>query len=164
MPGQTIYNAEVIWERDQQAFVDLQYSRAHRWRFDNHLELRATASPHVVAPALTDPTALDPEQAFVASISSCHMLWFLSIAAKQKFCVDRYHDTASGILEVNADGKLAITVVTLRPAVVFSGALQPDRVEIEAMHTDAHHHCFIANSVRSEIRCLPVFAQTEPTK
>ena len=158
MSGKTTYTADVIWERGQQPFVDSRYSRAHRWRFDNGLELHATASPHIVAPALTDASAIDPEQAFVASLSSCHMLWFLSIAAKQGFCVDAYQDTADGVLENNTDGRLAINVVTLRPAVSFSGEPQPSREQIEAMHAEAHHACFIANSVKSEIRCLPVFS------
>lgn len=156
MSTETLYTANVIWERGTQPFLDMRYSRAHRWRFDNGLEVRATASPHIVAPALTDPSALDPEQAFVAALSSCHMLWFLSIAATRRFCVDRYHDTASGIMETNPDGRLAITVVTLRPAVTFAGE-QPGREQIEAMHAEAHHACFIANSVKSEVRCLPEY-------
>jgi len=89
------------------------------------------------------------------------MLWFLSIAANHRYCIDRYHDAASGVMETNTDGKLAITVVTLRPNAVFTGEAQPDRDQIEAMHAEAHHACFIANSVKSEIRCLPVFAHTK---
>jgi organic hydroperoxide reductase OsmC/OhrA len=124
------------------------------WRFDGGIELRASSSPEVVPPPLSDASAVDPEEAFVASISSCHMLWFLSIAAKRKFVVDRYADDAEGLMAPNSEGKMAITRVILRPNVVFSGAL-PSRQELDEMHHAAHAACFIANSVKSEIICEP---------
>ncbi|MGH6637276.1 MAG: OsmC family protein, partial [Polaromonas sp.] len=99
----------------------------------------------------------DPEEAFVSSLSSCHMLWFLSIAAKRKFCVDRYFDAATGVMEKNAAGKIAMTVVTLRPDVTFSGERQPTRAELDQLHHEAHEACFIANSVKTEVRCEPVY-------
>jgi organic hydroperoxide reductase OsmC/OhrA len=104
----------------------------------------------------SDATAVDPEEAYIASLSSCHMLWFLSIAAKRKFRIDRYSDSADGVLEKNGEGRLAITVVTLRPDVVFSGDRLPTREQIEEMHHEAHQLCFIANSVKTDVRCEPV--------
>jgi organic hydroperoxide reductase OsmC/OhrA len=105
---------------------------------------------------MSDPAAVDPEEAFVSSLSSCHMLWFLSIAAKAKFCVDRYVDRAVGVMARNEDGKLAMTEVTLRPEVNFAGA-PPTREQIEQMHHKAHRECFIANSVKTDVRCEPVY-------
>jgi organic hydroperoxide reductase OsmC/OhrA len=99
--------------------------------------------------------AVDPEEAFVASLASCHMLWFLSIAAKRGFGVERYRDEATGVMARNADGKLAVTLVTLRPAVTFFGDERPSQAEHEAMHHEAHDECFIASSVKTEVRCEP---------
>ena len=104
---------------------------------------------------MSKAAAVDPEEAFIASVSSCHMLWFLSITAKLGFTVDAYTDAAIGVMAKNSAGKLAITQVTLRPLVVFSGATLPDRTALEAMHHAAHEECFIANSVRSEIVIEP---------
>jgi organic hydroperoxide reductase OsmC/OhrA len=106
----------------------------------------------------SEARAVDPEEAFVASLSSCHMLWFLSIAAQRKFCVESYIDQAQGIMARNATGKMAMTRVTLRPQVVFVGDALPTDDEIAAMHHQAHDECFIANSVTSEVRCEPVRA------
>jgi organic hydroperoxide reductase OsmC/OhrA len=148
------YRATVLWERGDQSFLDNRYSRAHVWRFDGGIELRASSSPEVVPPPLSDPSAVDPEEAFVASLSSCHMLFFLSIAAKRKFLIDSYADDAEGLLETNSEGKKAITRVTLRPKVAFGGH-SPSRQGIEEMHHLAHASCFIANSVKSEVVCKP---------
>jgi organic hydroperoxide reductase OsmC/OhrA len=153
----SIYTAIISWERGDQAFIDNRFSRAHRWRFDGGVEVPASSSPHVVSPPLSDTEAVDPEEAFVASLSSCHMLWFLSIAAKRKFRIDRYTDNAEGTLAKNADGKAAVTRVTLRPDVSFSGGKIPSREELDRMHHEAHEECFIANSVKSEVRCEPVY-------
>ena len=151
-----IYTAEILWSREGQDFLDNRYSRKHLLRFDGGLEVPASSSPHVVPLPMSDASALDPEEAFVSSISSCHMLWFLSIAAKRKFCVDRYQDKVEGIMEKNENGKMFIAVVTLKPSVIFSGKNQPTTEQIEAMHYLAHEECFIANSVTSEVRCEPV--------
>ena len=124
-------------------------------RFDGGAEILGSSSPHIVPLPMSDPTAVDPEEAFVASLSSCHMLWFLSIAAKRKFCVDSYHDAASGVMENNANGKMVVAGVTLRPAITLSGLHQPNRAEIDQLHHRAHEECFIANSVKSEIRIEP---------
>ena len=126
-------------------------------RFDGGAEILGSSSPHIVPLPMSDPTAVDPEEAFVASLSSCHMLWFLSIAAKRKFCVDSYHDAALGLMENNANGKMVVAVVTLRPAITFSGLHQPTRAEIDQLHHRAHEECFIANSVKSEIRIEPIY-------
>lgn len=127
-------------------------------RFDGGIEVAGSSSPHVVPLPMSDAAAIDPEEAFVASLSSCHMLWFLSIAAKRKFCVDRYFDAAVGIMGKNSDGKLAMLVVTLKPEVIFSGERVPTPEQIEHMHHEAHEECFIANSVKTEVRCEPVYA------
>lgn len=152
------YTAEILWARDDQPFLDQRYSRRHLLRFDGGVEVPASSSPHSVRVPLSDPAAVDPEEALVASVSSCHMLWFLSIAAQRGFRVDRYHDSAVGLMAKNEAGKLAITRITLRPAVDFSGERLPSREEIQALHHAAHDECYIANSVRSEVVCEPVFA------
>ncbi len=150
------YTAEVLWLRGEQAFFDKRYSRRHTLRFDGGLEVPGSPSPHVVPVPMSDPSALDPEEAFVASLSSCHMLWLLSVAARQGFRVDRYHDAAVGMMGKNAEGRMAMTVVTLRPDVQFSGERLPTREQIAQMHHEAHEQCFIANSVKTEVRCEPV--------
>jgi len=152
------YTAEVLWLRNEQDFLSNRYSRRHLLRFDGGIEVAGSSSPHVVPLPMSDAAAVDPEEAFVASLSSCHMLWFLSIAAKRKFCVDRYWDAATGTMGKNAEGKLAMLVVTLKPAVVFSGERVPTPQQIEQMHHEAHEECFIANSVKTEVRCEPVYA------
>lgn len=153
----TEYSAEVLWCREEQDFLSKRYSRRHLLRFDGGIELAASSSPHVVPVPMSDPAAVDPEEAFVASLASCHLLWFLSIAADRGFCVDRYNDYPLGIMAKNDENKLAMTVVTLRPQVTFSGDRRPSRDEVLQMHRRAHEECFIANSVRSEVRCEPVF-------
>ena len=150
------YSAEVLWQRDGQHFLDNRYSRRHLLRFDGGVEVAGSSSPHVVPLPMSDAAAVDPEESFVASLSSCHMLWFLSIAAQRRFCVDRYLDSAVGVMAKNDQGKMAMTVVTLRPAVTFSGEHLPTRAQIEALHHAAHEACYIANSVKSEVRCEPV--------
>ncbi|HEY5762590.1 MAG TPA: OsmC family protein [Rhodocyclaceae bacterium] len=149
------HRAEIIWERGVQPFSDNRYSRRHLWRFDGGAEVVASSSPSVVPLPYSLAEAVDPEEAFVASLSSCHMLWFLSLAAKAGLLVDGYRDHAEGRMEKDAAGRDWIAVVTLRPAVRFSGARKPPPAEILALHHDAHAACFIANSVRSEVRCEP---------
>ena len=149
------YTAEVVWSRDDQKFVDNRYSRKHLLRFDGGVEVAGSSSPHVVPFPASAEDAVDPEEAFVAALASCHMLWFLSIAADHDFVVDSYHDAAYGVLDKNAEGRFAMSVVTLRPAVVFSGERRPTRAELAAMHMLAHDQCYIANSVKTEVRCEP---------
>ena len=150
--------ATIAWSRGDQAFTDNRYSRAHDWRFDGGAVVRGSSAPTSGAVPMSDPAAVDPEEAFVASLASCHMLWFLSIAAQHKFCVDRYVDAATGVMARNDQGKMAMTVVTLRPQVQFSGAQLPTRLQIDQMHHAAHEECFIANSVKTEVRCEPVYS------
>jgi organic hydroperoxide reductase OsmC/OhrA len=154
----TEYTAGILWLRGDQDFTANHYSRRHVLRFDGGTELAGSSSVHVVPLPWSDEQAVDPEEMFVASISSCHMLWFLSIAAKHKFCVDRYSDAASGVMAKNSDGKWVMSVVTLRPHVEFSGEQLPSREQLETLHHKAHEECYIANSVKSEVRCEPVFA------
>ena len=150
------YTAKLEWQRREQDFVGNRYSRKHTLRFDGGAELAGSSSPSVVPLPMSDANAVDPEEMFVASLSSCHMLWFLAIAAARKFCVDSYVDNASGVMARNADGKMAMTIVTLKPRVVFSGDLTPTVEQIHALHYKAHAECFIANSVKTEVRCEPV--------
>lgn len=152
------YTAEVHWEREDADFAAGRYRRRHRWRFDGGAEVPASASPHVVPLPWSDPAGVDPEEAFVASLASCHMLWFLSLAAQAGYVVDRYSDRADGVLARNAAGKQAMTEVTLRPRAVFAGAPLPTREQLEALHHAAHEACFIANSVTTRVRCEPEHA------
>lgn len=152
------YTAQVRWHRGGQKFTDNSYSRGHTWIFDGGTVVPASASPHVVPSPMSVEAAVDPEEAFVAAVSSCHMLWFLSLAAKRGHVVDAYTDEAEGLMERNADGKVAVTRVTLRPLAVFSGASSPDRAALDALHHAAHAECFIANSIRSEVVCEPRLA------
>lgn len=151
------YTSKILWERNGANFSDNRYSRKHVWRFDGGIEVPASSSPQVVRVPLSDAAAVDPEEAFVASLASCHMLWLLDIAARAGFIIDSYVDDAVGILEKNSAGKLAMTTVTLKPNVIFSGDKLPSREDIERMHHKAHDECFIATSVKSEVRCEPVF-------
>lgn len=153
------YTTLVRWERGSGPFLDHRYSRGHVWRFDGGVEVPASSSPSVVPPPMSRVDAVDPEEAFVASLSSCHMLWFLSLAAKKRFIVDSYEDQAEGVMEQNAQGRLAMTKVTLRPLVAFSGTACPDRAQVEALHHQAHAECFIANSVLTEVVCAPRYPE-----
>ncbi len=135
------------WERGDAEFSYQKYPRDHIWRFDGGHEMTATAAPAY----LGNPANVDPEEAFVASLSSCHMLTFLAIACKQKFVLDSYEDEAVGHMEKNAAGKLAITKVVLRPKIKFSGETQPTPEELDKLHHGAHDNCFIANSVKTEV-------------
>lgn len=152
------YGATITWRRNGVAFSNKKYSRAHTWKFDGGAEVAASSSPHVVPLPFSDPAGVDPEEAFVASLSSCHMLWFLSIACKRGYVVESYEDAADGLMEKNAEGKLAVTLVRLRPKVAFAGSNVPDEEAFQAMHHDAHVECFIANSVKTEIVCEPSIA------
>lgn len=150
------FSAIVHWQRGSQPFIDKRYSRRHEWRFDGGAVVTGSSSPHAVRVPYSDASAVDPEEAFVASLSSCHMLWFLDIASRAGWVVDDYRDEALGVMAPNGDGKLAMTLVTLRPAVKFGGENTPDAAQLQALHREAHSECFIANSVKSEVRCEPV--------
>jgi organic hydroperoxide reductase OsmC/OhrA len=151
------HTASIQWEC-QGSFTDKRYSRRHEWRFDGGVSVPASSSPHVVPLPWSDAAAVDPEEAFVASLSSCHMLWFLDMAARAGWQVASYRDDAVGRMARNAEGRLAMTQVVLRPAVVFAGPAQPDAQELLRLHHRAHEDCFLANSVKTEIRCEPVMS------
>ena len=148
------HSATVHWQCDGD-FLAGRYSRAHVWRFDGGANVAASSSPHVVPVPLSDAAAVDPEEAFVASLASCHMLWFLDIAAHRGQRVESYADDAVGVLARNAEGRLAMTEVTLRPRAVFAEPA-PAREAIDALHHAAHEACFLAASVRTRIRVEPV--------
>jgi organic hydroperoxide reductase OsmC/OhrA len=145
------YKATVRWTRDGAAFTDQKYSRGHVWRFDGGVEVPASSAPSSVPLPYSRAEAVDPEEAFVASLSSCHMLFFLWFAAKAGFVVDSYEDHALGVMTKNERGKLYVSKVTLDPRIAFSGDKRPSPEEIAELHHRSHEECFIANSVRTEI-------------
>ena len=145
------YTATVAWERGAAKFTDNRYPRAHRWTFDGGAVVPASSSPHVVPVPLYDAAAVDPEEAFVASLSSCHMLYFLFFAAKRGFVVDSYVDRPIGHMGKNDEGRTAMLRVVLSPQIQFSGEKSPTAAELTAMHDQAHHECYIANSVKTVV-------------
>jgi organic hydroperoxide reductase OsmC/OhrA len=149
------YMAEIRWTRGDQVFTDNRYSRKHTWRFDGGIEVPASSSPDVVPLPYSVSEAVDPEEAFIASLSSCHMLWFLSLAAKQGYLVDEYTDKATGVMGKNSHGKMAMTKVVLHPRIRFAGNRLPDSAALNALHHESHERCFIANSVLTEVTCEP---------
>ena len=145
------HKATIHWRRETPDFQYETYNRDHDWSFDAGVKVRASAAPAY----LGSPACVDPEESFVASLSSCHMLTFLAIAARKKLSVDDYKDEAVGVLEKNAEGRLAITTVTLQPKVIFGGEKIPSAEEIAKMHETAHHACFIASSVKTDVIVKP---------
>ena len=151
-----LHTAVIRWHLAGADFLGKRYSRAHTWTFDGGAVVPGSSSPLVVPLPMSDAAAVDPEEAFVAALSSCHMLWFLDIASRAGYAVDSYEDAADGRMVRNAAGKLVVDVVTLRPRARFAGARVPDAAVLAALHHEAHEECFLANSVRCEIRCEPV--------
>jgi organic hydroperoxide reductase OsmC/OhrA len=146
------YAAQVSWSRaPAEKFVDNRYSRRHRWQFDGGIEVPASSSPQVVPLPMSAAAAVDPEEALVAALSSCHMLFFLSYAARRGFVVDRYDDHAVGTMGRNAAGRMAMLKVSLRPVIAFGGDLRPSAEELAALHHQSHQDCFIANSVHTAV-------------
>lgn len=152
------FEARVAWQRAGQVFLDGRYSRAHDWQFDGGLRLRASSSPLSVPVPMSDPAALDPEEALVAAAASCHMLFFLSLAAQRGFTVDGYVDSAIGYLGEDGEGRVAMTRIELRPAIAFAGERQPSAEDLDALHHAAHARCYIANSLKTAIVVIPVVA------
>ena len=147
------YTATIRWRRKpNERFTDGRYSRAHSWTFDGGAVVPASSSPSVVRVPFSDPAGVDPEEALVASLSSCHMLFFLDFAKQAGFVVETYEDVAEGVVSEGADGRVAMTVVTLKPRIVLTGDKRPSATEIDAIHHRSHDACFIANSVKSEVR------------
>ena len=135
------------WKRGEAEFTYQKYPRDHTWSFDGGHTMLVTAAPAF----LGNPANVDPEEAFVASLSSCHMLTFLAIACKQKFVLDSYGDEEVGYMEKNAEGKMAITRVDLHPMIKWGGDRKPSAEEVAKMHHSAHENCFIANSVKTKV-------------
>jgi organic hydroperoxide reductase OsmC/OhrA len=147
------YTASTRWRRKpEDHFLDGRYSRAHEWAFDGGARVPASSSPHVVPLPFSDPAGVDPEEALVAALASCHMLFFLDFARRAGFLVDAYDDEAEGVMEAGPDGRAWMARVTLRPHIVFTGDKPPRRVDVDALHHRAHEACYIANSVKSEVR------------
>lgn len=147
------YAATIEWSRGDQPFLDQKYSRVHDWRFDGGAVVKGSPAPTSVPTPMSDPSAVDPEEALVAAVSSCHMLFFLAFAAKAGFVVDRYRDEAVGTMGRDDRGKMAITEVVLRPDIAFSGA-DPDPAALADLHHRAHEACYIGNSIRGEVRIV----------
>jgi len=145
------FEASLAWRRGAEPFLDQRYSRAHAWSFDGGLTVPASSSPLSVPLPMSDPAAVDPEEALVAAAASCHMLFFLSIAAQRGFVVDSYRDHAVGVLDLDAHGRMAMTRITLRPTITFGGARQPTADELARIHHTAHEKCYVANSLKAEI-------------
>ena len=147
----SIYTATIRWTRTGDGdFAKGQYSRAHEWAFDGGAVVPASPSPHIVPAPWSDTAGVDPEEAFVASLSSCHMLFFVDFARRDGLVINAYVDEAEGVLEKGADGRMAMTRVTLRPRVEWDGEM-PDAAKISDLHHRAHEACFIANSVKTEV-------------
>jgi len=146
------YKATVSWKRpDGEAFTDLKFSRGHQWSFDGGVTVPGSSSPLSVKVPYSRADAVDPEEALVAALSSCHMLTFLYFAARGGFVVDSYVDDAIGVMTKNERGKLFVSKTTLRPRIAFSGAKQPSAAELDQLHHHAHEECYIANSVLTEV-------------
>jgi organic hydroperoxide reductase OsmC/OhrA len=150
------YTATIRWTRDPSTdFSRGQYSRAHEWAFDGGVTVLASPSPHVVPQPWSDTGAVDPEEAFVASLASCHMLFFVDLARRAGFVVDSYVDEAEGVLGKRDDGKMWMSRVIMHPRAEFSGDKRPSEAEIADLHHRAHDQCFIANSVTTEVKVEP---------
>jgi organic hydroperoxide reductase OsmC/OhrA len=145
------YKATIKWARNSPDFLKGKYSREHTWTFDGGVTVPATSSQHVVPVPYSNPANVDPEEAFVASLSSCHMLTFLFLAQKQGFQIDSYEDEAVGVVAKNEANKMWVSTVTLNPKIVFSGDKTPSPEDLEKLHHQAHEYCFIANSVKTEV-------------
>jgi organic hydroperoxide reductase OsmC/OhrA len=154
------HGAAITWERGDAVFTDLKYSRRYEIAFDGGVTIAGSSAPGSVRPPLSDPSAVDPEEALIAALSGCHMLWFLALAAKAGLVVDRYADAAVGTMGPNERGKVAILSAVLRPEVVFSGPTAPSREQFEALHHDAHERCNVANSVNFPVQVHGTFVHT----
>ena len=149
------HNATIRWSASAgEDYAKGQYSRAHQWQFDGGAVVPASASPTIVPAPWSDAAGVDPEEAFIASLASCHMLFFLDFARRAGVVVASYEDEADGEMVKGDDGRTRITKVTLRPRIAFEGGA-PDAAALDALHHKAHEACFIANSVTSEIVIEP---------
>jgi len=145
------HKATIRWQRTSDEFLKGKYSREHTWTFDGGAVVPASPSPSVVPVPYSNPANVDPEEAFVASLSSCHMLTFLYLAGRKGFQVDSYDDEAVGVITKNERNVPWVSTVTLHPKIVYSGPKRPSRADEEHLHHDSHEQCFIANSVKTEV-------------
>lgn len=151
------YKATITWARGDATFTDGRYSRGHMLNFDG-IAVPGSSSPSSVRLPYSVAEAVDPEEALVAAVSSCHMLFFLAFAGKDSFVVDAYEDAAIGVMTANERGKLFVSRVTLNPAVVFSGGKRPNAEQVAGLHHHAHDECYIANSVRADVVVQQTFS------
>jgi organic hydroperoxide reductase OsmC/OhrA len=149
----SVHRATIEWRSDGE-FASGRYSRRHEWRFDGGARVTGSSSPDVVPAPLSDPAGVDPEEALVASVSSCHMLWFLSLAQAEGLDVASYADDPEGVMGRLGPGKIGLVRITLRPAIHFAGGA-PDAATLDRLHDEAHDRCFIANSLKTEILVAP---------
>jgi organic hydroperoxide reductase OsmC/OhrA len=149
------HKAIISWKRNGPNFAKGQYSREHTWTFDGGVTVPASASPSVVPAPWSSPAGVDPEEAFVAAISSCHMLTFVWLASRQGFEVESYQDEAVGTMTKNEQGVSWVSAVTLQPMIVYGGAKRPTPAEEERLQHEAHEQCFIAQSVRTVVTVSP---------
>ncbi len=145
------FTATVAWQRAGHPFLDKKYPRRHEWAFDGGLRVPASSAPASVPVPLSDPSAIDPEEALVAAASSCHMLWFLALAAAQGFVVDDYTDAAVGHMGPDPSGAVWMQRIDLKPSIRFAGTSQPTAAQIATLHHEAHAKCYIANSIKAQI-------------
>ena len=152
------HKAMIRWASsgDGEAFLKGRFSRAHTWTFDGGLTVPASAAPSVIPAPFSDPAGVDPEEAYVAAIASCHMMSFLYVAMRAGFVVERYEDDAVGAMRKNERGVIWVGAVTLRPRIDFGAGTRPTPAEVEQLHHRAHEQCFIANAVKTEITVEPV--------
>ncbi|MBV7456190.1 OsmC family protein [Acidovorax sp. sif1233] len=150
------HTATIAWSRGSDDFLDKRYHRAHTWQFDGGAVVAGSSSPHVVPLPYSDAAAVDPEEAYVAALSSCHMLWFLDFACRAGWRVDSYTDAAVGTMAKDAEGRLVVAHVQLRPVTRFDAAHPPSSAVLADLHHQAHAACFLANSVKTQIDCAPV--------
>ena len=144
--------ATIRWKCNDPDFLKGRYSREHTWTFDGGVVVPASSSPSVVPVPMSNPANVDPEEAFVASVSSCHMLTFVYLAGRAKFQVDSYEDEAVGVMTKNEKGVPWVSAITLHPRIVFGGAKHPTSAELETLHHQAHEQCFIAASIKTQVR------------
>lgn len=150
------HTATIEWRSDG-AFASGRYSRRHAWRFDGGAVVTASSSPGVVPEPMSDPAGVDPEEALIAAVASCHMLWFLALAQDAGLTIESYRDEAEGEMGRIAPGRVAMKRVVLRPDIAFSGR-EPDSAELDRLHHEAHIRCFIANSLKGEVVVEPPLA------
>jgi organic hydroperoxide reductase OsmC/OhrA len=147
------HTAAVRWSRrPEERFLDGRYSRAHQWAFDGGAVVPASSSPHSVRVPFSDPAGVDPEEALVAALASCHRLFFLDFAKRAGFIVDAYEDNAEGLMAADPAGRVSMTQIALKPRIVFAGEKRPTAADCAQLHHQAHEACYIANSIKSEVR------------